>query len=182
MTAHTQTRRLSPLGLPHPVQMLLATLVVAAAAGLAPTAHAQPVGPMAGGPGGLHSPGLGGHGMGRMLDKVNATADQRAKIKAILDAARADLKPTIDAGRTLHQQLQTVFAQANIDARAVETLRQQIQANHDTASKRLTQAHLDAANVLTPEQRKTLADLLAKHQALAQRHAAERANLDKAPQ
>jgi Spy/CpxP family protein refolding chaperone len=189
-------RALMP-SLSRPAQMLIATLMVAAA-GLAQPAHAQPMGPMhggPGGPGGMHEGmhegmhgggtgmgmgmGMGGAHMGRVLDVVKATPEQRSQIKAIMDTARKDLKAQHGAGRTLHQQMQAAFAQPNIDAAAVETLRQQISAQHDAASKRMTLALLDASKVLTPEQRKTVADMMAKRQAMMQRHASERATLDK---
>lgn len=177
--------------LPRTVQALMATLLVAAAAGLAVPAHAQPMGGMAGGPqaphgGGMRGDGLHGGGMGmggahmgRVLDAVKATPEQRSQIKAIMDGARTDMKAQREAGRGLRQQMQAAFAQPTVDARAVETLRAQMLAQHDTASKRMTQAMLDASKVLTPEQRKTLADLMAKRQAMMQRHASERATLDK---
>ena len=181
-----------PFSLSRPAQMLLTTLFVAAAASLAPTAHAQGMatgmGDMHGGPGGMrgmHREGMGmgmgmdGAHMGRVLDAVKATPDQRVQIKAIMEAAHADLKGQHEAGRSLHQQMQAAFAQPTVDARAVESLRAQIAAQHDTASKRMTQAMLDASKVLTPDQRKTLADLMAKRQAMMQRHASERATLDK---
>lgn len=174
----------------RPARMLLATLTLAVLAGMAQTAFAQGMDGMRGMHGGPGRHGMGGeHGgpggmmggahMGRMLDLVNATPEQRTQIKTIMDAARTDLKAQRESGRTLRQQMQTAFAQPNVDARAVESLRVQIQAQHDAASKRMTQAMLDASKVLTAEQRKTLADAMAKRQALMQRHAAERSALDK---
>jgi Spy/CpxP family protein refolding chaperone len=172
--------------LSRPVQMLLATLLVGAAASLAQPAHAQPMGAMHGGPGGMHGgmgmgmgAGMGGPHMGRVLDAVKATPEQRSQIKAIMEAAHSDLKAQREAGRALHQQMQAAFAQPTVDPRAVEALRLQITAQIDTASKRMTQAMLDASKVLTPEQRKTLAELMARRQAMMQRHASERATLDK---
>jgi Spy/CpxP family protein refolding chaperone len=131
---------------------------------------------------GMHGDGMGmgGPHMGRVLDAVKATPEQRTQIKAIMDAARTDLKAQHQAGRALHQQMQAAFAQPTVDARTVESLRAQISAQHDTASKRMTQAMLDASRVLNADQRKTLADLMAQRQAMMQRHASERATLDKA--
>jgi Spy/CpxP family protein refolding chaperone len=174
--------------LSRPVQMLLATLLVGAAAGLAQPAHAQPMGAMhggPGGPGGMHGGmgmgmGMGGPRMGHVLDAVKATPEQRSQIKAIMEAAHSDLKAQREAGRALHQQMQAAFTQPTVDPRAVEALRLQITAQVDTASKRMTQALLDVSKVLTPEQRKSLADLMARRQAMMQRHASERATLDKA--
>ncbi len=172
--------------LSRPAQMLLATLFVAAAASLSPSAHAQPLGDMHGGSvgmRGMHSEGMGmgmaGAHMGRVLDAVKATPEQRAQIKSIMEAAHTDLKAQREAGRTLHQQMQAAFTQPTVDARSVESLRAQIAAQHDTASKRMTQAMLDASKVLTPDQRKAMADMMAKRQAMMQRHASERATLDK---
>ena len=176
------SRRAAPaLRLPTSVRMLLGTLAVAVVAGFAQPAFAQPMGPH-GGMHGMH--GMGGPGMemgigGRMLDLVNATPDQRTQIKAIMDAARTDLKAQHASGRALHQQMQTLLAQTTIDAVAAEGLRQQMLAMHGAASKRMLDATLEVAKVLTPTQRKTLADAMGKRQVMMQRHAAERAAMDK---
>jgi periplasmic protein CpxP/Spy len=166
----------------RPSRLLLATLTVVLAAGLSHTASAQPgeVGMGMGmGMHGMQGGGPGGHHIERMLDAVNATPEQRTQIKQIMQAAHTDLQAQRTAGPSLHQQMQGLLAQTTIDARAVETLRQQMLAQHDVASKRMSQAMIDAANVLTPAQRQTLTGLMAKRQAMMQRHAAERANLGK---
>jgi periplasmic protein CpxP/Spy len=166
-------------------RMLLATLFVAVAAGLSQTAMASPHGGMGGHDG---HPGIGGRGMmggahqvERMLDSVNATPEQRAQIKQIMQAARTDMKAQHEAGRALRQQSQALFAQPNVDARALETLRQQMVAQHDQASKRKLQVMLDVSRVLTPEQRKTMAERLDKRQAMMERHRSERDSMERAP-
>lgn len=181
----TRTRTFSSERTLLPMRLLLGTLVVAVAAGLAQTAIAAPHGGM-GDHGAMagrgHAEGMmGGMGalgqprqMERMLDSVNATAEQRAQIKQIAEAARADLKAQRDAGRKLHEQGQALFVQPTVDARAVEALRQQMVAQHDQASKRMTQALLDVSRVLTPEQRKAMADRMAQHRSMMERHRAER--------
>jgi Spy/CpxP family protein refolding chaperone len=173
-----------------PMRLLLATLVVAVAGSMAQTAIAGPHGGMGGhdtmadrghhegmmggpgmvGMGGMHQP----RHMDRLLDSVNATAEQRAQIKQITDAARADLNAQRDTGRKLHEQGQALFLQPNVDARAVEALRQQMLAQHDQASKRMTQAMLDVSKVLTPEQRKAMGERMAQRRSMMQRHRAER--------
>jgi periplasmic protein CpxP/Spy len=159
---------------------LLATLavaiVVALAAGLGPAAMAQPL-DMA--PGQHHGMGHGGKHVEHMLEAVNATPEQRAQVKQIMDAAHNDLKAQREAGQALRQQSMALLAQPTIDARAVEAVRQQMLAQHDASSKRMSQALVDAANVLTPTQRKTLAEMMAKRQAMLQRHQAERDALGK---
>jgi len=132
-------------------------------AGSLSMAQAQGHGPrggmMMGGPG-----MMGGHAE-HMLDAVDASDAQRAQIKQIMDAARADLKATHDSARALHAQSLTLFAAANIDAVSIEALRQQQQALHETISKRMSQAFIDAARMLTPEQRAKLAERMKKQQA-----------------
>jgi periplasmic protein CpxP/Spy len=161
----------------RPARLLFLTMAVAMAAGISQAALAQPadMGMGMGGHGGMAM--RAGHHIEHMLDAVNATADQRAQIKQIMQAAHGDLQTQRTAGQSLHQQMQSLLAQTTIDARAVETLRQQVMAQHDVASKRMSQAMIDAANVLTPAQRQTLAGMVAKRQAMMQRHAAERAGL-----
>ena len=132
-------------------------------------------GPM--GPDGMGGPFmmLGGPGhMQHMLDAVNATADQRSQIKAIMDSARADLKAQHDSARGLQDQAMTLFAQPTVDARAAEALRQQMLAQHDQSSKRMMQAMLEVSRVLTPEQRQQMGAKMAERRAMMERHRAER--------
>lgn len=149
---------------------------VATLAGLAaPALHAAPPdGPRHGMMGGGHG-GPGGMMMGlgsdRMLDAVNATADQRTQIRQIMDAAHADLKAQREAGRALHDQLRQAFVQPTVDARTVEALRQQQVAQHDAASRRMMQAMLDVSRVLTPEQRARIAEHMAQRRAQMERRA-----------
>ena len=177
----------------RPMRLLVATAVLALAGGLAQTAVAMP----GGGPGyGMHGgygqgPRMGtmGGGMGMMggpgaarwLDGVGATAEQKAQLQAIHEAARKDMEAIRQSGRTLREQMRTALAQPNVDAGAVETLRQQMLAQHDAASKRMTQAMLDASRVLTPEQRKQMSEQFAQRRAMMERHRAEREALGGGP-
>lgn len=152
---------------------VLKTSVLASALALSGlAAQAQGHGPH-GGPGG---PGMmmGGH-MERMLKSVDASEAQRAQIKKIMEAARADMKTQREAGRKLHEQGLALFTAPTIDAGAIESLRQQAQAQREIASKRMSQAMIDAARVLTPEQRAKLAEQIKKRQARMAEHMKERA-------
>lgn len=142
----------------------LATVLSLAALG----AQAQPHGPHGRGPGG---PGPGGPGMfagpfsGHVLEGVDATDAQRDQIRKIMEQARNDLKGQRETLHKLHQQGQALFAAPTIDAAAIETLRQQTAAQHDIASKRMSQALVEAARVLTPEQRAKIAERQKKREA-----------------
>jgi periplasmic protein CpxP/Spy len=132
--------------------------------------------------GGMHGGGFfGGRMLDRALDHVNATADQRAQIKTIADAAMADMRKQHESTRALRQQMMEHFTAPTVDANAVEASRQQLLAMHDQVSRRMSQAMLDVSRVLTPEQRKVLAERIAKRGEMMQRHRREQRQLDGAP-
>jgi Spy/CpxP family protein refolding chaperone len=139
--------------------MMVSVLVVAAAA-VAVSAEAQerPHGPRGGdgGPGMMMFGGPPGHMARRidhMLDGLNATDAQRAQIKQIATAAATDLQAQREAGKGLRERSLQIFTAPNIDAAAAESVRAQMQAQHEQASRRTLQAMLDIGKVLTPEQR-----------------------------
>lgn len=117
---------------------------------------------------------MGGH-VEHMLEVVDATDAQRAQIKQIMQAARADLKGQMEAGRKLRAQTMALYAAPNIDAAAIETLRQQAQGLREVASKRMSQAMVEAARVLTPEQRAAFAEKMKKRQTRMMEHMKDRA-------
>lgn len=134
-------------------------------------AQAQSMPPHHGGPAMMAPDGLfgGGH-MGHLLELVNATDAQRSQIEAIFKAAQQDLAGQRDAGMKLHQQMLALYTAPNIDAAAIEALRQQMSTQREAASKRLSQAAIDAARVLTPEQRAKIAEVMQKRQARMAAH------------
>ena len=163
----------------RPLHAVLAVAVLAVAAGAAQVAQAMP-----GGHEGRHGGDMmGGHRGGmlaeRALDSVNATADQRSRIQAIFKAAQDDMAKQREGHRALREQAMALFTQPTVDARAAEALRQQQLAQHDARSKRTMQAMLDAAAVLSPEQRKQLADRMAQRRGMMDRHRAERDTLER---
>ena len=124
---------------------------------------------------GMHGDGMGGmmfggspERMGRMidhmLDGVGATDAQRSQIKQIASAAAGDMKTQMEAGRGLRERGMQIFAAPTVDAAAAEQLRQQMLQQHDAMSKRTTQAMLDVARVLTPEQRAKLGERMKDRQ------------------
>lgn len=124
-----------------------------------PAGEPAPMGLMGprGGPGMMGLP-LGGPMLDRVLDQMQASDAQRQQLHSIADAARADLKPTLDADRADHERMVQLFAQPVVDPAAVETLRKRMVARHDTVTKRMNVAMLDAAKVLTAEQRQQMAE------------------------
>lgn len=108
---------------------------------------------------GFHHGGhFAGRGFGRALDAVDATAEQEERIWAIIDATRAELRPVMREFRDSRETVVELLGSGTIDRAAAETLRAERIAAIDEASKKLVAAALDAAEVLTPEQRATLVE------------------------
>ena len=154
-------------------------------AGPAQTERAQPAARGQAGPHAVHGRMHGGDGPGmemrmgeRMLDRVQATPEQRAQIRKIMESAQADLRAGRESGRAQREKMGELLAKPEIDAAAVEAARQQLVAQHDAASKRVTQALVDAGRVLTPEQREKLAALGKQRREMMQRHHQERRSLE----
>ena len=90
--------------------------------------------------------------------EIDASVEQQAKLAVIAKAAAKDLLPLRDQAKAARKEGLTLLAAANVDRGAIEQLRARQIALAETASKRIAQAIGDAAEVLTPEQRKTLTD------------------------
>lgn len=104
-----------------------------------------------------HGGHFAGRGLSRALDAVDATAEQEDRIWAIIDGARGELRPMMREFRDTRDSVVKLMSAETIDRAAAETLRAERIAAIDTASKKMTAAMLDAAEVLTPEQRAELA-------------------------
>lgn len=166
----------------------LITLGVGTAAHAQGAMHGAGPGHAMQGPGGMHAAhgrmhggdgaGMEMRGFERMLDRVQATPEQRAQIRKIMESARADLRAGGEASRAQRGKMAELLAQPQIDAAAVEAARQQQVARHDAASKRVTQAMVEAGRVLTPEQRQKLAAHTTQMHEMMQRHRHERRALE----
>jgi len=89
--------------------------------------------------------------------EVNATDAQKAQIDPLVRQAVTDLLPMHAGVRDFHAQALALLNQDRIARAALETLRAEHIQAADQASRRITQAVADVAEVLTPAQRKLLA-------------------------
>lgn len=161
--------------------LIAAVLLAAAAGGLGTAAFSQGFG------GPWHGPGMGpemgphgfmgpmGRGFGGLLDpahaeeqatrmvrhlavEVDANQEQEAKLVAIAQQLVKDVQPMrekLQAGRTVWRELLTAD---KFDRAALEKQRSDQMAAADALTKRFVQAVADSADVLTPDQRKKLAE------------------------
>ena len=95
-----------------------------------------------------------------MLDEVDASDDQRERVRTIASAALADMGEFRDFRRAGRDALVDALTQEAVDREALEALRQSKLETADRASLRLLTALADAAEVLTPAQRAELAEEL----------------------
>jgi Spy/CpxP family protein refolding chaperone len=90
--------------------------------------------------------------------EVDATPEQKDRLTEIAKSAAHDLAPLRGNMKRARQQALDLLSAEKIDHAAIETLRVEQLALMDSASKRLSQALADAADVLTVDQRKKLAE------------------------
>lgn len=90
--------------------------------------------------------------------EVDATEAQKLRLAPIVKTAARDLLPVRDRMREARLQAVALLSQPTIDRAALETLRADQLQMAEQASRRFTQALADVADVLTPEQRKQLAE------------------------
>ncbi|MEW6364386.1 MAG: Spy/CpxP family protein refolding chaperone [Acidobacteriota bacterium] len=94
-----------------------------------------------------------------LLWKVDATDDQRAEVKAILNAAINDLEPLARQHRANRERGLELFAKPTVDRIALDDLRKDGMKLADQASQRVVTAIADMADVLTAEQRAELVEM-----------------------
>jgi len=92
--------------------------------------------------------------------ELNASAEQQDKLSTIVKGAVKDIAPLREKMLVVRQQGRDLLTAATVDRAALEKLRADQLATRDLASKRFVQALADAAEVLTPDQRKQLKELL----------------------
>lgn len=94
----------------------------------------------------------------RFGKKIDATDEQKVKLKQIAAAASAEVLPMKEQMKASADEMVQLLTAPTIDRAAVEALRSKQLTQMDTLSKSLANDLADAAEVLTPEQRAKLAD------------------------
>jgi protein CpxP len=97
--------------------------------------------------------------------EIDATEAQKQQLDPIVKQAAKDLLPLRDNLRAGRREAIELLSQERVDPAALEALRARQIGLADDASRRLTRAIAEAADVLTPAQRKELAARFARHHA-----------------
>ncbi len=101
-------------------------------------------------------------GKGFILDKIDATPEQEAKVDAVLDRLAPELFALKDDKESLHQDLRAALTAENVDAAEVESIRREGLALADEASRLVLGGVVEIAQALTPDQRAELAEAAEK--------------------
>lgn len=96
----------------------------------------------------------------KALTAVDATPEQKTRIHDIMRGAMASMDPLHQRLGSTHADLHRLLLAPVIDRAALEKLRSDRMADIDQASRTLVSALADAAEVLTPEQRAKLGQVM----------------------
>jgi Spy/CpxP family protein refolding chaperone len=94
-----------------------------------------------------------------VLSRVNATEEQKTRIKAIVQDAIKDLGQIREQHLKDRQAFMEVLSQPTVDRAALKQIRASELQLAESASDRFVTAIADAADVLTPEQRAKLVEM-----------------------
>lgn len=97
-------------------------------------------------------------GIKHLAIEIDASKDQQDKLIAIAKSAVNDLRPMRERAQGTRRQALDLLVQPTVDRAAVEKLRTEQMTMAEEASRRIAKAIGDAAEVLTPEQRRAIAD------------------------
>jgi periplasmic protein CpxP/Spy len=92
--------------------------------------------------------------------EIDATTDQQEKLRGVVRNAVKDLVPMRDKARAARGRARDLLTQQTVDRAEIERFRTEQLALAEAFSKRVAQAIGDMAEILTPEQRRKLADRL----------------------
>jgi len=95
--------------------------------------------------------------------EIDATDEQKQKLAPIVKQAAKDLLPLRERMRDARGKALGLLTQDSIDRAAIESLRAEQLQLAEQVSTRIARALADAAEVLTPAQRKELASRMERH-------------------
>jgi periplasmic protein CpxP/Spy len=99
-------------------------------------------------------------GIRHVAIEIDASNEQQDKLRAIAKSAVKDLVPMRMRVDTAHERAHGLLTAPTVTRGDIEALRTEQMALADAFTKRIAQALGDAAEVLTPEQRKKLNELI----------------------
>lgn len=96
----------------------------------------------------------------RMLTDAGASDDQKSKFKTIVTTTIDEVRPEREARMAMRDDIIKLIEAPTIDRNAIEALRAKQMSQFEERSKAIAKAVADAAEILTPDQRKKLVEEL----------------------
>lgn len=94
----------------------------------------------------------------QMLTEAGASDDQKTRLKTIVSATIDEVRPDREDRKAMRDEIIKLIEAPTIDRNAIESLRAKQMAQFEERSKAIAKAVADAAEILTPEQRKKLVE------------------------
>ncbi len=97
--------------------------------------------------------------VGRTLDRVEATDEQRERVQAVIDGLEPRLEGLHGPRGELHQDFVQVFTAPQVDPAELERVRAEHLERFDQMSREVVGALAEVGAILTEEQRRQLAEM-----------------------
>lgn len=125
-----------------------------------------------GGHSGMHHGGhmMGGPEFGRILHQLNLTDDQKAQVKQIFQAEKANMKPLMQQEGQAHLQLMQLITSGNFDQGKATAIASQEAQTHIQLEVEHAKIGSQIYQLLSSDQKAKVADMIAKHQQRMQEH------------
>jgi Spy/CpxP family protein refolding chaperone len=136
--------------------LIIGATAVVVAIGVGAGAFARGDGP--GHFGGKFMRGFMEYRMEQVLTDIGASAEQKDKIKTLFKTTMEEVRPERGERRQMREEAIKLIEAPTIDRNAIEALRAKHVAEIDAKSRTIAKAVADAAELLTPEQRKKLVE------------------------
>jgi Spy/CpxP family protein refolding chaperone len=94
----------------------------------------------------------------QMLTEAGASDDQKSKLKTIVTTTIDEVRPDREDRKAMRDEIIKLIEAPTIDRNAIESLRAKQMAQFEERSKAIAKAVADAAEILTPDQRKKLVE------------------------
>lgn len=108
-------------------------------------------------------------GLKKLLEQLNLTTEQSQKIETIQEETRSEKESLRQQLQTKHQELRSLLA-SDSPSEQLREQHQQLQAIHQQLASNRLETMLQVREILTPEQRTQMAELMAQRGEKKGRH------------
>jgi len=119
---------------------------------------------------GMHGHMMGGFEFGRILHQLNLSEDQKAQLKQIHENEKSTMKPLMQQEFQSHHQMMQLIASDKFDTKQAQILASQEAQVHMQIEVEHAKMAAQAYQLLTPDQKTKVTEMIANHQQRMQEH------------